>query len=94
MMFAVIAALAIGLSIRYSMAGRDRVGVALIPALATATGALVWVVGIWCGLLATEPWLWLITFAVSGAVAFYVNLRITRKRIAADNEVFGRIARK
>lgn len=92
MMFAVFAALAIGLSVRYSMAGRDRVGAAMIPAIATATGAAVWAAGSWAGLASTEPWIWLITFAVSGVVAFVVNLRLVRARIAADNEMFGKIA--
>jgi hypothetical protein len=92
MMFAVFAALAIGLSVRYSMAGRDRVGAAMIPAIATATGACVWAAGTWAGLASTEPWIWLLTFALSGVVAFVVNLRLVRARIAADNKVFGKIA--
>jgi hypothetical protein len=92
MMFAVIAALAIGLSVRYSMAGRDRVGAAMIPAIATATGAAVWAAATWAGLASTEPWIWLITFAVSGVVAYVVNLRLVRARIASDNEVFGKLA--
>lgn len=91
-MFAVIAALAIGLSVRYSMAGRDRVGAAMIPAIATATGAAVWAAATWAGLASTEPWIWLITFAVSGVVAYVVNLRLVRARIASDNEVFGKLA--
>jgi hypothetical protein len=92
MMFAVFAALAIGFSVRYSMAGRDRVGAAMIPAIATATGAIVWAAGTWAGLASTEPWIWLLTFALSGVVAFVVNLRLVRARIASDNKVFGKIA--
>jgi hypothetical protein len=92
MMFAVFAALAIGLSVRYSMAGRDRVGAAMVPAIATATGAVVWAAATWAGLASTEPWIWLITFAVSGVVAYVVNLRLVRARIASDNELFGKIA--
>ena len=92
MMFAVFAALAIGLSVRYSMAGRDRVGAAMVPAIATATGAVVWAAATWAGLASTEPWLWLLTFAVSGVVAYVVNLRLVRARIASDNEVFGKLA--
>jgi hypothetical protein len=91
-MFAVFAALAIGLSVRYSMAGRDRVGAAMVPAIATATGAVVWAAATWAGLASTEPWIWLITFAVSGVVAYVVNLRLVRARIASDNELFGKIA--
>jgi hypothetical protein len=92
MMFAVLAALAIGLSVRYSMAGRDRVGAAMIPAIATATGAFVWAAGTWAGLASTEPWIWLLTFALSGVVAFVVNQRLVRARISSDNKVFGKIA--
>jgi hypothetical protein len=92
MMFAVFAALAIGLSVRYSMAGRERVGAAMVPAIATATGAAVWAAATWAGLASTEPWIWLITFAVSGVVAYVVNLRLVRARIASDNEVFGKLA--
>jgi hypothetical protein len=66
----------------------------MIPAIATATGALVWAAGTWAGLSSTAPWLWLITFALSGVVAFVVNLRLVRARIASDNEVFGKIARR
>lgn len=91
-MFAVFAALAIGLSVRYSMAGRDRVGAAMVPAIATATGAVAWAAATWAGLASTEPWIWLLTFAVSGVVAYVVNLRIVRARIASDNEVFGKLA--
>jgi hypothetical protein len=92
MMFAVFAALAIGLSVRYSMSGRDRVGAAMIPAIATATGAAVWAAASWAGLPSTEPWIWLLTLALSGVVAYVVNLRLVRARIASDNELFGRIA--
>jgi hypothetical protein len=92
MMFAVFAALAIGLSVRYSMAGRDRVGAAMIPAIATATGAVVWAAASWAGLPSTEPWIWLLTLALSGVVAYVVNLRLVRARIASDNELFGKIA--
>ena len=91
-MFAVFAALAIGLSVRYSMAGRDRVGAAMIPAIATATGAVVWAAASWAGLPSTEPWIWLLTLALSGVVAYVVNLRLVRARIASDNELFGKIA--
>ena len=93
MMFAVIGALAISLIVRYSMSNRDRVGVMMIPALGTATGAAIWAVGTWAGLKSTEPWLWLATFACAGAVTWIVNARVTRHRVAVDNDVFGRIAR-
>jgi hypothetical protein len=93
MMFALIGALAIGLSVRYSMSGRDRTGAVMIPALATATGALVWAIGIWGGLASTDPWIWLLTFALSGIVSYLVNRRVTRVRTTTDNAVFGRIAR-
>ena len=93
MMFAVIGSLAIGLIVRYTMKNRDRLGMLMIPAIGTATGALAWSVGIGAGLTATAPWLWLITFVASAVVSAVVNARVTRRRIESDNAIFGNIAR-
>lgn len=93
MMFALLGSLAIGLIVRYSMKNRDRVGLVMIPAIATASGALVWAIGTWCTLSSKEPWLWLATFVVAAIVPWIVNYRLIRLRIREDAAAMGRIAR-
>lgn len=92
-MFAVFGALALGLIVRYSMKNRDRVGVLMIPALATATGSLTWAILTWVGIASTDPLIWLATFVAAGVVAWVVNAQIIRRRMDSDNAAFGRIAR-
>ncbi|GAA4490816.1 hypothetical protein [Microbacterium panaciterrae] len=85
-LLALIAACALGIAVHYLIPHRDRRGVALAPAIATAVAAAAYALGQWAGLKESSVWLWLI--ALGGAVALSVamTLVLTQVRVRRDAE--------
>lgn len=74
----------IGLLLRYLLPGRQTYGVALLPALAAAVTAAVWVGLTWLGWKADGGWIWLASLGGAIVASLVVAIVIGRRRQAAD----------
>jgi hypothetical protein len=86
LLFVVLGAFIIGLIARYVMPHRELIGALLIPALTAAAAAVVWEICLWAGLQPSQPWIWIITFAIAIAKAFGGSAFLVRRRTKADDE--------
>ncbi|MGG7463504.1 MULTISPECIES: hypothetical protein [unclassified Plantibacter] len=91
LLFVVLGAAIIGLAARYLLPQRDQHGAALIPAIATAAAAIVWVALTWAGMPWDGAWIWVITFVASALTAVAADLVLGRVRTAKDAELLERL---
>ncbi len=75
---------AIGLVARYTLPGREWVGLFLNPLAAAAAAGLVWTIGALLGAGADNGWLWLGSLAAALAVAVVLPRTLPRRRARAD----------
>ncbi|MBN6190272.1 MULTISPECIES: hypothetical protein [Microbacterium] len=85
-LLALIAACALGIAVHYVVGGRELRGVALAPAVATATAALLYTVLQWAGVGEDSPWLWLASILGSVVVSAAVAVGVTALRRRSDAE--------
>ncbi|MBS1673670.1 MAG: hypothetical protein JSS74_06870 [Actinobacteria bacterium] len=83
-LLALIAACALGVAVHYLVPHRDRRGVALTPAVATAVAAAAYALGQWAGLKESSVWLWLLSLGGAVVVSAVLALVLTRVRIGSD----------
>ena len=88
LLFVALGGLIIGLIVRYSIPGRDRMGAVVIPALATAVSAVVWEILTWLRMPYNSPWIWVIALALTAVVSVVVDVWMTRRRKQHDEAVF------
>lgn len=84
LLFVVLGAAILGLIARYSLPHRELVGAVLLPLTTAAAAAIVWVLLLWLGMKPSEPWIWLITFAIAIIKAFGGEMYLVRRRQKAD----------
>jgi CHASE2 domain-containing sensor protein len=77
----------IGLLARYLLPQRHRHGSVLIPAIATATAAIVWVALTWAGMKWNGGWIWFVTIAVTVVVSVVVDLAVGEVRKRRDDRM-------
>ncbi len=87
----VIAAL-IGAGLRYLLPGRRAYGLLLLPAVAAAVTATVWVGLVWLGLTFDGGWIWAISLASGIVAALLSALLLVRYRATADQRLLHRLS--
>jgi high-affinity Fe2+/Pb2+ permease len=83
-LLALVAAVAIGVGIHFALPRRGLRGVALAPAIAGATAAVVYAICTWTGLGEGNPVTWLVTLAVSFLLCWVGTDALSRLRASRD----------
>lgn len=87
----VIAAI-IGAGMRYLLPGHRAYGLFLLPAVAAAVTATVWVGLVWLGFTFDGGWIWAISLASGVVVALLSALLLVRYRAASDEQLLQRLS--
>lgn len=90
----VTAAGIIGLAARYSIPGRDRHGLALMPTTAIMIGSIAWTLCIWVGLSAITPWPWVISLGLTTLGVIAQGIILPKRRDAADQALWDSLTRQ
>jgi L-cystine uptake protein TcyP (sodium:dicarboxylate symporter family) len=92
MEFAVIGfyAIILGLVAPYIHARSDEYGALLAPAVALATGAILWAALTWLGFKYTEGYIWVICMVAMPLVMIIVSSRVASARVHAREKALGR----
>ena len=85
-LLALIAACALGIAVHFVVGGRELRGVALTPAAATATAAVVYTSMQWAGVGEDSVWLWLASILGGVVVSAVVAVAVTSVRRRSDAE--------
>jgi hypothetical protein len=93
LLFVTLIAFCIGLGARYALPGRDAYGLALIPAIAAAVTAIVWVGLTWLGWKFDGGWIWVVSLAAAAVVSLVLTLIVPRIRIANDETKLQQLSR-
>ncbi len=93
LLFVTLISFCIGLGARYALPGRDTYGVALLPAIAAAITAVVWVGLTWLGWKFDGGWIWVVSLAAGAAVSLVLALTVPRLRRGGDNEMLQELSR-
>ena len=88
LLFAALGGLIIGLIVRYSLPGRDRMGAIIIPGTAMAVAAVLWEILTWLRMPYNGGWIWVITLGVTAIASVLFDLWLTRRRIKNDEASF------
>ena len=91
LLFVVILAAGIGAILRYVVPGRSSHGLLLLPAIAAAAAAIVWVALTWFGWAWDGGWIWAVSLTLGGVAALVSALVLPRQRAAADERLFQRL---
>lgn len=93
LLFVTLIAFCTGLLVRYLLPGRDTYGIVLLPSIAGAAAAIVWVILTWVGWKFDGGWIWVASLAVGGIVALVLALLLPRTRHTNDHELLQRLSR-
>jgi hypothetical protein len=74
----------IGLALRYLLPGRGSYGLFLVPAIAAAATAAIWVGLVWLGLRFDGGWIWVIALVGGSAVTIVGTVLMVRARKVGD----------
>ncbi|MCR8671558.1 hypothetical protein [Agrococcus sp. HG114] len=85
---------AIGLFVRFSMPGREWVGLYLNPGAAAAAAGVAWTIGVLLGATADSLWLWLASLAAAAVVAVALPKLLPPRRERADRELLAELTAK
>lgn len=91
LLFVTVIGAALGLGVRYGVAGRETHGLLLIPAIAAAATAATWVLLLWLGFTFDGGWIWVFSLVIGPAVALAFALLLPPRRRAADDELLARL---
>jgi len=78
-------------AIRYSVPGRDRHGMGLMPSVGVIIGSLSFVIAVWLGLAPRSVWPWLISLGLTVGVTVWLGIWLPKKRDADDDAMFTRM---
>lgn len=84
LLFVTVIAAFIGLALRYLLPGRGSYGLFLVPAIAAAATAAIWVGLVWLGLRFDGGWIWVIALVGGSAVTIVGTLLMVRARKIGD----------
>jgi hypothetical protein len=93
LLFVTLIAFCIGLLWRYIVPGRETYGVVLLPSIAAAVTAIVWVALTWVGWKFDGGWIWVASLAAGGIVALAFAFVIPRTRHTGDHDMLARLSR-
>lgn len=83
-LLALIAACALGVALHFLLPARDLRGVAVTPAIATAAAAAIYTILQWCGVVASDPLLWVASIGGGLALAAAATVLLTVRRTRGD----------
>ncbi|MFZ2963659.1 MAG: hypothetical protein WA006_03125 [Rhodoglobus sp.] len=92
LLFVFVIAASIGLALRYLVPQRGTSGALLLPAIAAAAAAIVWVALLWFGWSFDGTWIWVASLAAGGIAALVVGLVLPRRRVEADAHLLSRLS--
>jgi quaternary ammonium compound-resistance protein SugE len=93
LLFVTLIAFCIGLGARYALPGRDAYGLALVPAIAAAVTAIVWVGLTWLGWKFDGGWIWVVSLAAAAAISLVLTLVVPRIRTTKDETKLQQLSR-
>ncbi|AWB88705.1 hypothetical protein [Homoserinimonas hongtaonis] len=93
MLFAVLGGLFLSFGVHFAVGRLSTRGMALLPAIGTAVSAVVWSALTWLGMPFDGGWIWVASIAAGPLVALAVGLWLSPRRLAADEELFEKLAR-
>jgi len=93
LLFVTLISFCIGLGARYALPGRDTYGVVLLPAIAAAVTAVVWVGLTWLGWKFDGGWIWVVSLAAGAVVSLVLALTVPRQRRGNDEEMLQQLSR-
>lgn len=85
-LLALVGACVLGIAAHFLISGRERRGVALAPAIATAVSAIVYTALQWSGVGEDSVWLWLASTLGAAAVAALAAAALTAARRRGDEQ--------
>ena len=91
LLFVTVIGAGIGFVTRYTMRGREHHGALLLPAVAAAVTAAVWVVLLWAGLTFDGGWIWVISLAAAVIVSVALAILLPKRRVEDDNRMLHRL---
>lgn len=83
-LLALVGACVLGIAAHFLIGGRERRGVALAPAIATAVSAIIYTALQWSGVGEDSVWLWLASTLGAAAVAALAAAALTATRRRGD----------
>ncbi|MDQ1546939.1 MAG: hypothetical protein QOH69_1843 [Actinomycetota bacterium] len=92
LLFVTLISFCIGLGARYALPGRDTYGVVLLPAIAAAVSAIVWVGLTWLGWKFDGGWIWVVSLAAGAVVSLVLALTVPRQRRGNDDEMLQQLS--
>jgi hypothetical protein len=87
LLFAVLGGIVIAGGLRYFFPHRHSYGVLLLPALGGAVAAIVWAGLTWLGWKFDGGWIWVASLVLPAIVAALVAVLLSRRRVAADEQL-------
>ena len=93
LLFVTLISFCIGLGARYALPGRDTYGVALVPAIAAAVSAVVWVGLTWLGWKFDGGWIWVVSLAAGAVISLVIALAVPRLRRSTDDAMLQQLSR-
>lgn len=83
---------AIGTLTRYLLPGRKAYGMFLLPAIAAAVTAVVWVGLVWFGWSFDGGWIWAVSLTAAVAASIASVILIVKYRATADQRLLHRLS--
>jgi NADH:ubiquinone oxidoreductase subunit 6 (subunit J) len=93
LLFVTLIGFGIGLGMRYVLPGHDTYGVVLVPAIAAAVTAIVWVGLTWLGWKFDGGWIWVVSLGAAAVVTLVLALILPRVRRTNDDELLQKLSR-
>jgi len=87
LLFATVIGAILGTIVNYVVPGRQSYGSVLLPALAAAVTAAVWVALVWLGWTFDGTWIWVVSLVAGTAVSLVLALTLPKKRRIADENL-------
>ncbi|WP_125131708.1 hypothetical protein [Microbacterium sp. 10M-3C3] len=82
---------AVGIAVHFAVPARPTRGVALLPLIGAAVGAVVWTALTWAGWGADNPLLWLSAIVLPAVVTVPVGIALSSVRARRDAAVQARL---
>jgi hypothetical protein len=84
LLFVTVIGAGLGALVRYLLPGRGTYGALLLPAVAAAATAIVWVALVWAGWTFDGTWIWVASLGAGVIASFVTALVLPRRRTDAD----------
>lgn len=81
----------LGLALRYIVPGREHHGFAVMPSSGVILGSLGWLIAIWVGLDASEPWGWVVALGLALVGTVVLGIVLPRRRTEEDKALWSEL---